>query len=134
MKNIHAQLFALMRILQKSKKSILAKDIETAKDEDLYRRYFVNFRRSEEMTRGLRLSYEGLVTIGEFFDCYEIPLNEGFSIKGKHLIFLDQTCSLPFYISSKTFILFEKELAMRAKLVGDLDILISAFEKSEYYH
>ena len=128
--NIHSQLFAIMRDLQKSKNSILAKDIETAKDEELYRRYFINFRKSENNTRGLRLSYEGLVVIREFFDYYEIPLNEGFSIKGKHLIFLDQICTLPFYISSKTFILFEKELAMRAKLVGDLDILISAFEKS----
>jgi hypothetical protein len=129
--NIHAKIFVILRDSQKVKKLPLLVDLDTTTDEELYRRFFINFRRSDTTkTRGLRLSYEGLVVIQEFFEKYEIPLPDKFLIKGKHIIFLDQTCTLPYYLNSKHFILFEGELAMRAKLVGDLDILIDAFYRN----
>jgi hypothetical protein len=126
--NIHAKIFAILRNSQKVKKLPLTVDLDIATDEDLYRRFFINFRRSDIATKGLRLSYEGLSICQLFFEHYEIPLSENFHIKGKHIIFLDQTCTLPYYLTTRHFILFEGELAMRAKLVGDLDILINAFE------
>ena len=129
MSNIHANIFEIIRKIQKVKKLAIAAEVETLTNEDLYRKYFLNFRRSDDtMTRGLRLTHEGFTVIKEFFDHYEIPIQEKFHITSKHILFLDRSCTLPFYISSKQFILFERELAMRAKLIGDFDVLIEAFE------
>jgi hypothetical protein len=54
-------------------------------------------------------------------------MEQGFVPKPSHLLFFDRSCTMPWYLDSRVLILFEAQLAMRAKLVGDINQLLTAF-------
>ncbi len=98
-------------------------------DEEIYRRFFSNIRISEHGIRGLKLTPLGLAVMQNCFANWVLKMPKYFVIMPKHLIYFDQTCTMPWFLNNKVLVLFEAELAMRAKLVGNLDHLLTAFAK-----
>ena len=91
------------------------------------RALFLNFRRCDSDMKGLRLSKLGLGVMSSCYQNWSIKMPDHYSIESLHLLYLDRTCVMPWYLSNYTLVLFEKQLAMRAKLTGSLNILMDAF-------
>lgn len=91
---------------------------------------FVNFRGGNEHKYGLQLSQGGLAIMGSYFRKYLVTFPDQQTFSSRHILYLDRTCGMPWYATNFLPIeitFFEADLAMRAKLVGDLDILLNAF-------
>lgn len=99
-------------------------------DYTLLRTLFKNYRGGNPgEDHGLCLSLGGLAIMASYFQSYHVPVPEGYSPTAKHLLYFDRVCSMPWYLDDfHGLVLFEAELAMRAKLVGDIDALLTAFE------
>jgi hypothetical protein len=110
-------------------KKVIRFDInpEILPDSALFRLLFQNVRTSDGCIKGLRLTKDGLRLLRTRFQCWAIMMEKGFAPKPNHLLFFDRTCTMPWYLDSYVLILFEPQLAMRAKLVGDIDQLLTAF-------
>jgi hypothetical protein len=96
-------------------------------DPALYRLVFKNVRNVDGNIAGLRLTKDGLALLRKRFACWSLAMEKGFIPKPCHLLFFDRTCTMPWYLDSSVLVLFEPQLAMRAKLVGDIDQLLTAF-------
>lgn len=99
-------------------------------DEEVIRMMFVNFRNGNEHKQGLQLSRGGLAVMSSFFKKFEVVFPDQPTFSSRHILYLDRTCKMPWYATNFlpiTITFFEADLAMRAKLVGDLDILLNAF-------
>ena len=94
-------------------------------DHDLLHLIFSNARGDDI---GLRLTDTGRFLVNRCFQSWTIEHNKGFAIKPSHLLFFDRECTMPWYLDRRCLVLFEKQLAMRAKLVGNIDHLITAFQ------
>lgn len=98
-------------------------------DNRLIKIYFQNFRGDiNDNPRGFRLTNAGQNVMKRYFTCYEIPLDrENFSVlTARHTLFLERNCKLPWAYESYTLYLYDRELALRLKLAGDIDILIES--------
>jgi hypothetical protein len=126
--NTHARLIALLRKLQAAQQNPLCRELLTESDETLMRVYFRNYRAGDkDNARGLRLTESGLLTFKCFFKSYDIKLPGDYKVKSLHLVYLDRTCTMPWHITGPHLTLFETSLALRAKLVGDLELLREVF-------
>jgi hypothetical protein len=124
----HDELIALLRHYQSIKPATHLVELFLEEDSYLCRAIFSNYREGAPGEgRGLRLSAIGLSTFQLFFQSWEVHLPEDYIVKSRHVLYLDNITTMPWYLDGPQLILFESELAMRAKLVGDLDSLISAF-------
>lgn len=91
---------------------------------------FSNIRNGGGETRGLQLTQGGLAVMSSFFKSWKIEFPNQTVFSSRHILYLDRACSMPWYATNLlpvTITFFEPDLAMRAKLVGDLDILLTAF-------
>jgi hypothetical protein len=100
-------------------------------DEELARMMFSNYRgRSFQDARGLLLSQGGYAIMSSFFRQYPVVFPDQLTFSSRHILYLDRTCRMPWRYDNTlpvTITFFEPDLAMRAKLVGDLDTLMTAF-------
>jgi hypothetical protein len=99
-------------------------------DDEIIRLMFVNFRGGNDNKHGLQLSQGGLAIMTSYFKKYEIVFPEQQIFSSRHILYLDRICRMPWYATAYlpiTIILFEADLAMKAKLVGNLDTLLQAF-------
>lgn len=99
-------------------------------DEEVIRMMFVNYRGGNEQKHGLQLSQGGLAIMSSFFKKFDVVFPDQQVFSSRHILYLDRMCKMPWYATNYlpiTITFFEGELAMRAKLVGDLDILLDAF-------
>lgn len=94
-------------------------------DHDLLRLIFSNVRGNHI---GLRLTNLGLTVVESCFTSWTFRHDKGFITKPCHLLFFDRNCNMPWYSDSRILVLFERQLAMRTKLVGNLDHLVTAFQ------
>lgn len=106
--------------------------VEHQSDDEIIRIMFSNYRGSKELlTKGLQLSIFGLHVMQNFFRCWTIEFNNQAFVTAKHLLYLDRASTMPWYVSTYSpvsIVFFEPDLAMKAKLVGDLDALPDVFE------
>ena len=107
---------------------MLGSSLLSLPDEELIRNIFVNYRKTSTGARGLRIHEEAELLLSYHFDSYKISLGELYIEKPAHTIFLDRVATMPWCLNAHGIILFEKELAMRTKMVGDLDSLIEGFD------
>lgn len=91
-------------------------------------RYFNDGSPTLQLTYGLQLTHYGCLIVQKVFAHWKFLNPKGFEIKPKYLLFFDQTCTMPWYLNKDRLVLFEAQLAMRTKLVGNLDHLITAFQ------
>lgn len=100
-------------------------------DDEVIRMMFTNFRGgNEDAKHGLQLSQGGIAIMGSYFKKFEVVFPDQQTFSSRHILYLDRGCSMPWYATNYlpiTITFFEADLAMRAKLVGDLDILLNAF-------
>lgn len=101
----------------------------------IIRSLFQNYRNSDGLEAGLRLSPTGQLIISNYFKQWKIKLTAK-TFDSRDLLWLDRVCSLPWFMDTPiqnpthidiTLYLMEAELAMRAKLVGDFNALKTAF-------
>jgi hypothetical protein len=106
-------------------------EITNMTDDELIRMMFSNLRGgNEDSKHGLRLSQGGLAIMTSFFKKFEVVFPDQQTFSSRHVLYLDRHCSMPWHANNYlpiTVTFFEADLAMRAKLVGDLDILLDAF-------
>lgn len=65
-----------------------------------------------------------------FFKSWKVVFQDQQTFSSRHILYLDRMCAMPWYADPMlpvTITFFEPDLAMRAKLVGDLDVLLTAF-------
>jgi hypothetical protein len=92
-------------------------------DEKLAHKIFANFR-TDESSRGLRLTKFGLEVMKKYFWFFAIPLPDGTAVKPKTLLYLDRRATMPYYISSDGYVVFERDLAYKLKLAeGNMDVV-----------
>lgn len=108
---------------------ILFKKLEENKYQDLLKLDKESFKRTIFLNyhdgKGNRLSKIGLDIFSSFFRPYRIDFKEKKTFSGKHLLFLDRFCKLPFFYNQKYIIVFDEEVAIQFKLTDfDLDGLI----------
>jgi hypothetical protein len=100
-------------------------------DDEVIRMMFVNLRGgSDDAKHGLQLSQGGLAIMSGYFKGFEVVFPDQKIFSSRHILHLDRTCKMPWYATNYlpiTVTFFEADLAMRAKLVGDLDVLLNAF-------
>jgi len=91
---------------------------------------FSNIRYGDGDLRGLQLTQGGLAIMQSFFKSYRVEFPDQATFSSRHILYLDRMCQMPWWAVSTlpvTITFFEPGLAMKAKLVGDLDILLTAF-------
>ena len=99
-------------------------------DEEVIRMMFTNLRSGDGVWRGLQLSQGGLAIMETFFRSFPVVFPDQQTFSSRHILYLDRMCAMPWSASPMlpvTITFFEPDLAMRAKLVGDLDVLLTAF-------
>lgn len=91
---------------------------------------FTNIRGGNNDIRGLQLSQGGLAIMSSFFKSYPVVFPDQQTFSSRHVLYMDRMCKMPWSADPMlpvTITFFEPDLAMRAKLVGDLDVLLTAF-------
>ena len=128
--SFHFHLVDAIRKAHKAKPQPAATTIDTMTDEEVIRMMFTNIRFGTAEMRGLQLSQGGLAIMKSFFKSYEVVFPNQTIFSSRHILYMDRICTRPWYAPAYlpiTITFFEPDLAMRAKLVGDLDTLITAF-------
>lgn len=129
--SVHYPIVAAIRKANEAKPVKHASEIPGMTDDEVIRTMFKNFRGgNEDALHGLQLSQGGLAIMSSFFRKYEVVFPDQQTFSSRHILYLDRQCSMPWYATNYlpiTVTFFEADLAMRAKLVGDLDILLNAF-------
>jgi hypothetical protein len=99
-------------------------------DEEIIRMMFTNIRSGTSEIKGLQLSQGGLAVMKSFFRSYIVSFPDQPTFSSRHILYLDRMCKMPWSADAHlpvTITFFEADLAMKAKLVGNLDILLTAF-------
>ena len=128
--SIHQSLVNAIRQAHTAKPAPASTNITTMTDHELIRMMFTNLRTGDGTYRGLQLSQGGLAIMESFFRSYPVVFPDQQTFSSRHILYLDRMCSMPWSASAFlpiTITFFEPDLAMRAKLVGDLDVLLTAF-------
>jgi len=126
---LHVQIIELLKKMQAENQNPLCLDLELDPVETLLRRYFLNYRGGDpDQARGLRLTDTGLLTMRCFFKAHDIELQSDYKPRNRHVVYLDRHCKMPWHLKNNHVIFFESEMAVKAKLVGDLDLLVTSFQ------
>lgn len=126
---VHTKVIELLKKHQTENQNPLCLELDLDPVEVLLRRYFLNYRGGDpENARGLRLTDSGLLAMRCFFKSYDIELQSDYKPRNKHVVYLDRNCKMPWHLKANHLILFESEMAFKAKLVGDLDLLVNSFK------
>ena len=98
-------------------------------DVEMVRVMFANYRGGLlSKGRGLRLTNGGLAIMQSYFTVYKVQFEPVPVYNARHILFLDRIARMPWAIDHEGKLwTMDAQLAMRAKLVGDLDTLITAF-------
>ena len=125
----HVEVINLLKRMQAENQNPLCFDLELDSVDTLIRKYFLNYRGGDsDNTRGLRLTDSGLITMRCFVKAYDIELQSDYKPRNRHVVYLDRRCKMPWHLKANHLTLFEAEMAFKAKLVGDLDLLVSSFQ------
>ena len=131
---IHLALIAAIRRAHIVKPLAEFTSIENQSDEEIIRAMFSNYRGfnvPDPEIKGLQLSVFGLYVMQNFFRSWTVEFQDQFFVTAKHYLYLDRATTMPWYISTYppvSIVFFEPDLAMKAKLVGDLNLLPEAFQ------
>lgn len=136
--SVHSLIVNALRKAYKANPIVGFDVIEDDDDNFLIRHLFMNYRNSDGHESGLRLSEHGQLVISKYFKQWSVNLTAT-SFGSREILWLDRICRMPYHIIVKErdgptihiiLVLMEAELAMRAKLVGNLDALKTAFEEN----
>lgn len=122
---VHVKVIETLKKLQAEQQNPLCLELDLDPTDVLIRKYFLNYRGASET--GLRLTDFGLLTMRCFFKSYDIELQSDYKPHNTHVRYLDYHCKLPWHLKANHLILFEQEMALKAKLTGDLDLLVASF-------
>ena len=125
----HLRLVKVLRKAYQDKPHPVAVVIDDQDDMGLIRLLFKNYRGGNEgENKGLSLTEGGLAIIQLYFKSYRIPMPENYVTQSKHLLYMDRVTTMPWHLDRQFLTLFEPDLAMMAKLAGDIDALMEVFD------
>lgn len=127
---VHERIVELIRERQKDLQDpTIAAAINGFDNDTLIRALFYNFRGKHTEARGMRLTTLGHTIMTTCFDHYKIHLPNTDVLSSRQIIHMDRVCKMPWHFAyrSNVMTLFEKELAFRLKLVGDLQVFVDNF-------
>lgn len=136
--SVHSLIIAALRKAYKANPIAGFDVLEDDDDGFVIRHLFQNYRCSDGQESGLNLSPAGHLVIGRYFRQWQVNLTSS-TFNSRDVLWLDRVCRMPYHIivvdvdggtKAITLFLMEAELAMRAKLVGNLDALKTAFEEN----
>lgn len=136
--SVHSLIVNTLRKAYKANPIVGYDVLEDDDDNFLIRHLFMNYRSAEGQESGLRLSEHGQLVITKYFKQWQVNLTAS-TFGSREILWLDRICRMPYYIIIRdrdgdawhiTLFLMEAELAMRAKLVGNLDALKTAFAEN----
>jgi hypothetical protein len=126
--DLHLRIITAVRLQHDKAPKPAGSIIDDYTNEELIRIIFANFRGGTYNRRGLRLTNGGLAIMQSYFTVYKVCFNPVPVYNARHILYLDRICRMPWCIDNEGSLwTMEAELAMRAKLVGNLDTLVSAF-------
>lgn len=128
--SVHHLLVAAIRKAHALTPKAAATNTVGMSDEEMIRMMFTNIRGGNNDFRGLQLSQGGLAIMSSFFKSYPVVFPDQETFSSRHILYMDRMCKMPWSADPMlpvTITFFEPDLAMRAKLVGDLDVLLTAF-------
>ena len=128
--SIHGALVQAIRKANDVKPSAASSMFPGMTDEEIIRMMFTNIRSGTSELKGLQLSQGGLAVMKSFFRSYIVSFPDQPTFSSRHILYLDRMCKMPWSADAHlpvTITFFEADLAMKAKLVGNLDILLTAF-------
>lgn len=128
--SVHGRLIDAIRKSNNASPKPAATLINTMTDDEVIRMIFSNIRNGDGQMRGLQLTQGGLAIMESFFKSFKVVFPDQQTFSSRHILYLDRMCSMPWFATPMlpvTITFFEPDLAMKAKLVGDLDILLTAF-------
>lgn len=129
--SIHPLIVAAIRKSHAGSPQAAATNIVGMTDDEVIRMMFSNYRGGTDHPQGLQLSQGGFAIMTSFFRSFPVVFPDQQIFSSRHILYLDRMCTMPWYATNDLPIkitFFEPDLAMRAKLVGDLDTLMTAFE------
>lgn len=86
---------------------------------------FIVFASYRGAGKGMRLTDEGLQLMKTFFKTHDVKLVGGYSEKLQHLLYLDRTARMPYWLNNHSITLMDAEFAMMLRLVeGNIQSLI----------
>lgn len=127
--NLHLRIIGAIRLQHEKGAQPAGAVFDDLTDEELVRVVFANFRGGLlSKGRGLRLTNGGLAIMQSYFTVYKVQFDPVPVYNARHILFLDRIARMPWTIDHEGSLwTMDAQLAMRAKLVGDLDTLITAF-------
>lgn len=127
--DLHLQIIRAVRQQHEKAAQPAGAVFDDLSDDELVRVIFANYRGGLlSKGRGLRLTPGGLAIMQSYFTVYKVEFDPVPIYNAKHILFLDRAAHMPWAIDPEGSLwTMEAQLAMRAKLVGDLDVLVNAF-------
>lgn len=95
-------------------------------DDELVRAIFVNYRTNGSESFGLRLSTLGFDYLSKLHPYVSVDYPE-YTIQD--ILFLDKTLTAPYYVTTKFQAIFNRELGVLLKMVGNITELRNYFEE-----
>ena len=83
----------------------------------LLKQMFKNYRENSATTKGLRLTYTGLLVLRKHYTCYKYSNND--RISNQALLVLDKEMQWPYYVSSSQVVFFSENDAAWFRLNGE---------------
>ncbi len=124
----HQKIVSALRKIHEEKRDPIAVIIDQHTDDEMCRILFGNYRGVMGQEKGLALTSGGLAIMQCYFRVYEVRFDPAPLYNAKHILFLDRISRLPWTVDIEGHLWhMDAEFAMRAKLVGDLDALMTAF-------
>lgn len=125
--SIHHKITSLIIEMAEKQKHPLRTLITAPTPGEACHQIFSNYRGGDALGKGLRLSDVGLQLMKTFFKCYEIALPGGYRVTMPHLLYLDRTAEMPYWLNHQYISVFDSDLAMMLRLVdGSIQGLIDS--------
>lgn len=125
---IHEKIITHIRTKLQDKKSEKIDEFLALDDLVITRNMFANFRFDGNITSGIRLNSVGSKVLCNFFDYYTSEITTLSTSFSKLLIFLENTCTMPYFIDENKVIMFESELGSMLVLSGgNMDTLLDIY-------
>lgn len=127
--DLHLRIISAIRLQHDKAAKPAGAVFDDLSNDELVRVVFANYRGGLlSKGRGLRLTPGGLAIMQSYFTVYKVEFDPVPVYNARHILFLDRVARMPWAIDPEGSLwTMDSQLAMRAKLVGDLDTLINAF-------
>lgn len=125
--NIYDRLIKILKEKNREEPLLFGSSLLSVDDDKIPRMLFRNYRLTSDGPKGLRLTDEAQYIFSHYFDSYSITIDDNIE-RSLYVLYLDKMTSMPWYMNISVVTLYEKDLAMKMKLAGDMETLMETFK------